>query len=152
MILSTVRSLYTDNPRTVCTLYTDNLRIRTLYTDNPRTHQKIGFFCNSENFSVMISDLPKLQCVHEILLDLLSLRIDLQSCSRDPHQRCSHKKLSINTPKDILTRSSPLIHKKDVLQETIAILFILSSSRSLNPFLGHLTYFPYFLGLTTFHK
>jgi hypothetical protein len=51
------------------------------------------------------------------------------------------KKLSINTPKDILTRSSPLIHKKDDLQETIAILFILSSSRSLNPFLGHLTHF-----------
>jgi hypothetical protein len=48
---------------------------------------------------------------------------------------------SPNTPKDILTRSSPLIHKKDDLQETIAILFILSSSRSLNPFLGHLTHF-----------
>ena len=53
--------------------------------------------------------------------------------------KCSHKKLSINTPKDILTRSSPLIHKNDYLQESIAILFILSSSRSINPFLGHLT-------------
>jgi hypothetical protein len=140
--------MYIDNPHTLHTLYTDNLRIRTLYTDNPRTHKKIGFFCNFENFVVMISDLLKLQCAHDILL-MLSFLEYIFNHAQDIHTkyaltRSSHKKLSINTPKDILTRSSPLIHKKDFLQETISILFILSSFRSLNPFLGHLTYFPYF--------
>ena len=43
-------------------------------------------------------------------------------------KRYSHKKLSIDP-------------QKDDLQETIAILFILSSSMSLNPFLGQLTHF-----------
>ena len=52
----------------------------------------------------------------------------------------SHKKLSINTPQDIHKKLS-IDPQKDDLQETIAILFILSSSRSLNPFLGHLTHF-----------
>jgi hypothetical protein len=148
MILSTVLSLYIDIPRIVHTLYIDSSCIRTLYTDSPCTHQKIGFFSNFENFIVMILDLPKLQCIHEILpISSLSKYI-FNTCSRDPHHICStrisHKKLSINTPKDILTRSSPLIHKKYILQETIFILFILSSSGSLNPFLCHLTYFPYF--------
>ena len=43
-------------------------------------------------------------------------------------KKYSHKKLSIDP-------------QKDNLQETIAILFIISFSRSLNPFLGHLTHF-----------
>jgi hypothetical protein len=40
-----VRNLYTDNPRIT-------QHVRTLYTDNPRTPQKIGFCCNSKNFTV----------------------------------------------------------------------------------------------------
>jgi hypothetical protein len=138
MSLSIVRSLYIDIMRTVRTLYTENLCICTLCTDNPCMHQKIGFFYNSENFVVMISDLWKLQCIHEILLMLSSSEYIFNN-SQEIHTKnaftgSSHKNLSINTPKYILTRISPLIHKKDDLQESIAILFILSSSRSLNPF------------------
>jgi hypothetical protein len=144
MILSTVRSLYTDKPHTVRTMYTDISRICTLYTYNPRTHHKIGVFCNSKNFTVIILDLSKLQCVHEIL-PISSLSEYIFNHAQDIHTKMlSQKSLSISTPKDIVTRSSPLIHKKNVLQDSIAILFILSSSMSLNPFLGHLTYFPYF--------
>jgi hypothetical protein len=62
--------------------------------------------------------------------------------------RCSHKRLSINTPKDIHKKLSidpqkgfsPNVH----FTRNPRFLFILSSSRSLNPFLGYLTYFPYF--------
>jgi hypothetical protein len=56
----------------------------------------------------------------------------------------SHKKLSINTPKDIHKKLSidpegfsPNVHFTRVPN----FLFILSSSRSLNPFLGYLTHF-----------
>jgi hypothetical protein len=71
--------------------------------------------------------------------------------------RISHKKLSINTPKDIhkkLSINTPKdIHKKLSIDpqkgfspnvyftRDPSFLFILSSSRSLNPFLGYLTHF-----------
>jgi hypothetical protein len=59
--------------------------------------------------------------------------------------RFSHKKLSINTPKDITKKLSidpqkgfsPNVH----FTRDPSFLFILSSSRSLNPFLGYLTHF-----------
>jgi hypothetical protein len=70
---------------------------------------------------------------------------------------CSHKKLSINTPQDIhkkLSIDPQNIHKKLSIdpqkgfsQKNVhftrdpSFLFILSSSRSLNPFLGYLTHF-----------
>ena len=61
---------------------------------------------------------------------------------------CSHKKLSINTPKDITKKLSIDPQKrfspKVNFTRDPSFLFIISSSRSLNPFLGHLTYFPYF--------
>jgi hypothetical protein len=57
----------------------------------------------------------------------------------------SHKKLSINTPKDIHKKLSidpqkgfsPNVH----FTRDPSFLFILSSYRSLNPFLGYLTHF-----------
>jgi len=94
MILFIVRSLYIDILCIVHTLYSDSLRIHTLYTNSPRTHQKIVFFCNSKNFAIMISDLPKLQCIHEILLISSLSEYIFNSFSRDTHHRCSHKKLS----------------------------------------------------------
>ena len=96
-------------------------------------------------FSSRYPTLLKLWCVHEILL-MLSFSKYIFNHAQEIHTkyaltRSSHKKLSIKTPKDNLPRISPLIHTKDYLQDSIAILFILSSSRSLIPFLGHLTTF-----------
>jgi hypothetical protein len=106
MILSTVHSLYTNNPCTVHTLYTDNLRIHTLYIDSPCMHQKIGFFYNSENFTIMILDLLKLQCVHEIL-PISSLLEYIFNHSQEIHTKNS------------LTRSSPSILQKIFSQEAL---------------------------------
>jgi hypothetical protein len=57
----------------------------------------------------------------------------------------SHKNFSINTPKDIYKKLSIDPQKGFLLNVHFTrdprFLFILSSSRSLNPFLGYLTHF-----------
>jgi hypothetical protein len=96
--------------------------VRTLAQRSPHIPQKLGFL-NFRDF-----------CRHDLRLaetlmrswdppDNLSLRIDLQSCSRD-------------------------LHKVYYSQETLASYLYSSSSRSLNPHLGHFL----ILGLITFHK
>jgi hypothetical protein len=144
-ILSTICSLSSNNP--YISAYTCIPQcIHTLCKDNSRMHQKLGFLkfrefyrqdlrhCRNFDASMRSSSRSLPQNISSIMLKR-SIPIML-------------KKLSINTPKDIHKNLSidpqkgfsPNVH----FTRDPSFLFILSSSRSLNPFLGHLTYFPYF--------
>ena len=121
-------------------VYTQPIHIQptcthTLYTDRPCGHQKIGFSVNPRILSSRSMTLLKLWCIHEILLSLSSSQY-IFNHAQEIH---TNKKLSINTPKDILTRSSPLIHKRDSHQMYFS-QEILASYLYFH-LLGHLTHF-----------
>jgi hypothetical protein len=94
----------------------------------------------SSSRSIMLKRSTSIRFSHKKLSKRYSIML-----KRSTSIRCSHKKLSINTPKDIHKRLS--IDPQKGFSPNVnftrdpSFLFILSSSRLFNPFLGYLTHF-----------
>jgi hypothetical protein len=117
----------------------------TLYTDNPHGHQKIGFSVTPRLFRQDLRHCRNFDASMRSSSRSLPQNRSSIMLKRSTPIRFSHKKLSINTPKDI-TKKLSIDPQKGFLPNVLltrdpSFLFILSSSRSLNPFLGYLTHF-----------